>query len=328
MKKLLQALTVVLACCTVNLRASADPCKPDSSSQDIISKKQVDRWEQVLTSSGVLSAALMDNDFAVLAIVERYGDTNKISIQIKKKEQSLARAEFESKYHAVKGDSFIFGFKSGDPLTFVAAEVSNQSKAGGVLENLSAPVLVTTVVLSAIVPDKDLATFRAALTSKQIDAVRIALTSGQIDISVKDWNGQRLMEKFGCFYRYLDKRGLQTTQQLDSDHLRTLLSSALNQQLLGDTVMGRMAWPMRVQLVSFDKSTGQVIGQLEWPTLNSIHKIVGNVVGNKLIFRETEFIKKGKAALNCEYTMTASSLTTLDGIVACPESGEIHLVLK
>jgi len=68
---------------------------------------------------------------------------------------------------------------------------------------------VTTVVLSAVVQDNELATLRDALTSRQIDSFRIVLSGDvRIEKSVNDNNGKKLMEKFSCFYQLLDKRGI------------------------------------------------------------------------------------------------------------------------
>lgn len=194
-----------LACCFSPSQAWAQNCKPDNSGRDNISKQQVDRWYQALFSTGFGSSLMNTSQVSIIAIVGRYGTANSISIQIQKQEESKQNATFESEYHAVKGNQFYFGLKNGEPLAFVATEVSNETKAGGLLVGK----LITTVIMSAIVPDKDLATLRDALTRKQIDAVRIVLAGGvRIEKAVNDKNGQKMMEKFSCFYQSLDKRGI------------------------------------------------------------------------------------------------------------------------
>src|SRR5258705_13260349 len=80
----------------------ADSCKPDASSQDRITKKRIDEWVQVLSSSGFLSAALLDNDVTFTAYVKRIGDHNFIVVSVEKVEESMARAAFESNYHGSK----------------------------------------------------------------------------------------------------------------------------------------------------------------------------------------------------------------------------------
>lgn len=131
MKKHLLVAMSVLACCLASLSASAQSCKPDVSQKDRISKKQIDQWNQVLTSTGLLRAALMDDDVSITAMVGRYGDSVFVSIQIRKQEENLARAAFEPQYPAAEGNQFIFGLKNGEPLPFVATGIVNQSKAGG-----------------------------------------------------------------------------------------------------------------------------------------------------------------------------------------------------
>ncbi|MGQ0698793.1 MAG: hypothetical protein ACT4PZ_11195, partial [Panacagrimonas sp.] len=92
-------------------------------------------------------------------------------------------------------------------------------------------------------------------------------------------------------------------------------------QWTGESKDRRESWPMRVRLVSFDRSTGKLSGEVEWSTLNSINKIEGQLVGNELIFKETEFIEKGKAILGCVYTLTVQSQRSLVGSFQCGRAG-------
>jgi hypothetical protein len=147
---------------------------------------------------------------SITATVGRYGNLNAINLQIQKREESATNAAFESAYRAAVGKPFYFGFKNGDPVALVVTEVSNQAKVDQGLLVLDNRRGVTTVVLSAVVQDKDLATLRDALTARQIDAVRILLAGDvRIDKSVDDKNGKKMMEKFSCFYQSLDKRGIE-----------------------------------------------------------------------------------------------------------------------
>jgi hypothetical protein len=149
---------------------------------------------------------MLVTDIDLFAAVGRYGDINAVSIQITKKENDLARLEFESRYRAAQGDRFFFGLKNGEPLSFVTTEVSNQSTVE------QGTGLVMTVVLAAHISDQDLATLRDALTTKQIDAVRVALASGEVERSIDDKNGKKMLAKFGCFFRTLDAMGIDLTR--------------------------------------------------------------------------------------------------------------------
>jgi len=185
--------------------ASAESCDPDISGQDRVTKKQVQRWQQVLSSSGFLSEAMMGQSLAITARVHRDGDKNYIVIIIEKEEESVQNAAFESRYHAAKGDQIILGFKNGDPLTFVVTEVGNEAKKSGFIT----AKLKMSAVWAAEVSDAAMATARDTLTTKQVDAIRVSPASGdQVELSVSDENGEKLMEKFGCFYQALDKRGI------------------------------------------------------------------------------------------------------------------------
>jgi len=203
--KILRVAICVLMFCFSSSQTWAQNCKPDMSGKDNISKQQVDRWYQTLFSTGFGSSLMNTSQVSIVAIVGRYGTVNSISVQIQKQEESKQNATFESEYHAVKGNQFYFGLKNGEPLAFEATEVSNETKAGGLLVGK----LTTTVVLSATLPDKDLAILREALTRKQIDAVRVVLAGNvRIEKAVDDKNGKKMMEKFSCFYQSLDKRGI------------------------------------------------------------------------------------------------------------------------
>ncbi len=65
-------------------------------------------------------------------------------------------------------------------------------------------------------------------------------------------------------------------------------------------------WPATVKIVSYNQSSGRVEGEINWPSLNSVHKIVGKFTDTHFTFKEVEYIKKGSANLNCQYTTTLS----------------------
>ena len=106
----------------------------------------------------------------------------------------------------MQGNTFYFGGANGEPLTFVATEVSNNRRAqGGIFANK----FMTTLVLSAVVQDRDMAALRDAVSKKRIDAVRVVLANNvRIDKSVDEKNGEKMRDKFACFYQALDKKGI------------------------------------------------------------------------------------------------------------------------
>ena len=195
----------LLVCCFSSSEAWAQACKPDVSREDKISHAPTDIWMQVLFSTSFASNLVNTSEVGITATVGRYGSLNAVNLQIEKREESATNAQFESAYRAAVGKPFYFGFKTGDPVAFVVTQVSNEAK---VQQGFIAPTKgVTTVVLSAVVQDKDLARLRDALTSRQINAVRILLAGDvRIEKSVDDKNGKKMMEKFSCFYQSLDAR--------------------------------------------------------------------------------------------------------------------------
>jgi hypothetical protein len=207
-KSVLLVVMVFLTLCVATPIVRADSCKPDVSKRDLITKKQVDKWQQVLNSSGFLSAALMNDDVTFSASIERSEDGDFIMI-------SAEKVNGVGRYIGAEGDKIIFGFKDGEPLTFVVTEATNGTDADmfGKVHKSS----VWTAALSA----NQVAAMRVALTTKQVDAIRIdGQISGKIDLPVSDKNGKKLMEKFGCFYQALDKSSLPLTSTAADGHVK------------------------------------------------------------------------------------------------------------
>lgn len=186
------------------LNVLADACKPDMAGTDRITKKPVMQWQQQLSSSGFLAAALMDNDVTVTAFIARAGDKNLVMVVIAKEQENLARAAFESRFNAAKGDQLTFGFKDGEPVSFKVTGAVNRSQAVGLLT----AKLRMSAEWDAEVPDGDLAAAKTALTTKLIDTIRITQANGPIDQPVPEKIGRRLTEKFGCFYQTLEANGI------------------------------------------------------------------------------------------------------------------------
>lgn len=59
-------------------------------------------------------------------------------------------------------------------------------------------------------------------------------------------------------------------------------------------------WPFKLTLIGPDMNSS-ISGQIEWPSLDSIHQIVGSKTKTGITFTETADIKKGGAVLNCRY---------------------------
>lgn len=205
-QNLISVYIFMLVCCFSTSQAWAQDCKPNVSREDKITKERIDIWTQSLFSTNFGSSLMSTSEISVFATVGRYGTFNAVNIEIQKREESATNAAFESAYRGAVGKQFYFGFKNGDPVAFVVTEVGNEAK---VQQGLLSAKGVTTVVLSAVVQDNELATLREALTSRQIDSFRIVLSGDvRIEKSVNDNNGKKLMEKFSCFYQLLDKRGI------------------------------------------------------------------------------------------------------------------------
>ena len=76
----------------------------------------------------------------------------------------------------------------------------------------------------------------------------------------------------------------------------------------GKAISGKSgkSWPVNVKIVSCNQSSGAVVGEIEWTSLNSIHRIEGKLINQQFRFKEVAYIKKGGANLNCEYLVTVN----------------------
>lgn len=63
-------------------------------------------------------------------------------------------------------------------------------------------------------------------------------------------------------------------------------------------------WPFKLTLIGPD-ADDKISGQIEWPSLDSIHQIEGHKTATGITFTETGYIKKGGAVLNCIYNLNS-----------------------
>jgi hypothetical protein len=228
-------IAIYMLCCSLSsFQAWAKDCKPDVSGTDKITKQQNDIWVQnvFVTSfgSGLMSETAK---VSIFVTVGRYGNSSAVNVEILKEEESQQSAAFESSLRAVKGNRFLLGFKDGLPLSFVATAVANSTKVRNDVLDFGKGKLVTTVILSAVMPDETMATLRDAVTKKPVDAVRVFLAGDVIlEKSVKDGDGRKLMDKFSCFYNLLDERGigLATAGSKNQSQQSALVSNGLPSQ--------------------------------------------------------------------------------------------------
>ena len=206
--------------------ALAQRCKPDVSTRDKITKQQIDEWAQGLYQSSVLAAALTTtSEVNISGTIGRFGNENHLNVIITKQESNLGRALFESAYKAVKGNEFLLGFKGGDPVKFTADEVRNKTAADMFGK------LITTVILTSHIKDKDLLGLKESLTSNPVDAVRMVLANDlTIEQSVKEKNGRQFQEKLSCFFEFAREKGYITAQGAAGNDKVTKVIVAANEK--------------------------------------------------------------------------------------------------
>jgi hypothetical protein len=199
----------VMGCALLSAEARADSFKADVSRVAKLTKEQQDIWVQKVGGTGFGASLMGSKDMAVSVTIGRYGGFNAVNVEILKEEASAASASFDSSLRAVKGNQFFFGFKEGgEPLTFVATDVGNETKVRNDVLDFGNGKVVTSVVLSSALTDDALEGMREALTKKHIDAIRVMLAGDlRVEYSLEDKTGKKLMAKFLCFFEEMKKRG-------------------------------------------------------------------------------------------------------------------------
>lgn len=86
----------------------------------------------------------------------------------------------------------------------------------------------------------------------------------------------------------------------------TVASITSGKTLFGEAHQDLKRWPFELRITNYDSSTGGIVGNLTWQTLNSVHRIRGTLAGKRLEFTEVEAIRRGAAHLNVYYEITLS----------------------
>ncbi|KUO76572.1 MAG: hypothetical protein APF81_16710 [Desulfosporosinus sp. BRH_c37] len=84
---------------------------------------------------------------------------------------------------------------------------------------------------------------------------------------------------------------IKANQTIDGSESQTVNGNQLNM-------------PFKLHFTEYNASSGSFTGELSWTTLDAIHKVQGNISSSTLTFKETAYIKKGKAAIGPVYNLT------------------------
>ena len=199
--------TLLLVTCLLFISSTlwGQKCKPDYSQLDKIEKKQVDVWSAELYETSFGASLTKTSTVGITFSIGRQDTLNFVHLTLQKQEESVQNALFESSLKAAKGNEFYFGLKDGDPLKFIAVEVSNKTQTKTI--GLTAK-LITTVTLTSEIKSEDFQKIKDALTGKNIDAIRVKLEGDfVIDQNVKEKKGDKAKEKSVCFFSFLEEKG-------------------------------------------------------------------------------------------------------------------------
>ena len=94
-------------------------------------------------------------------------------------------------------------------------------------------------------------------------------------------------------------------------NLTSLLSA--NNPLNGEASGSKEKWPFILRVTKLNTSSGKIMGQIEFTTLSSTIKIEGILSKTALIFKTTDYIKKGDAVNGVIYTLYPDTKGKLKG---------------
>lgn len=269
------AAVCVLICSSPAVLKGADKCEPDVSKVDRITKQQQVVWTQALavTSAG---AEFWGSKSVRMAIgIGRYGSSSAVTLEIVRVEASGVSASFDTSLRAVKGSRFFIGFRDGgEPLSFVATDVANETKARSEILDFGKGKIVTSVFLSSTLTAEALAAMRESLTTREIDAIRVKLAGDLVfETGLNQKAGRTVMEKFQCFFDAMDRtvalasdpgiasaRGRYLRKGKDSDYL--LFNPDGTWSVLQDGHTARGTYEVEGEVISLISPKKKLLGRV------------------------------------------------------------------
>ncbi|MCD6184646.1 MAG: hypothetical protein J7K84_02465 [Deltaproteobacteria bacterium] len=142
--------------------------------------------------------------------------------------------------------------------------------------------------------------------------------------------GTQEEEKYRAKQQHLAEKK-RCAEQARFDRRKNVVLSAFSGSpvLKGEASNRKENWPFSLHVKSLDHSDGKWIGEIKWITLNAVHKVEGTIIGAKIRFVETDFIKKGNAIIGCIYTLDLDdNEIRLNGTWKCSQKGNVWINLR
>jgi hypothetical protein len=120
----------------------------------------------------------------------------------------------------------------------------------------------------------------------------------------------------------------ETTRSAQEDANKRFLADLKKAPFGGYATDGNETWPFTIKNIKLE-GNGQFSGEVDWETANARHRIVGTVRDGKLFFKEVAYIKRGKAALHCQYLLTFDGQDHASGRYSgCGRPGKVSITFK
>jgi acyl-CoA synthetase (AMP-forming)/AMP-acid ligase II len=185
----------------IGLKNFGDNCKPDLDQKDKINNTRNVAWQTEIYETPFGASMINTSELNLKVQFGRYGDQNILSLFFTKDEASAQNATFESQYKGEKGNEYVFGFSSGDPIKFNADQVNNNTK----LNNITGK-LVTTIIISTILSEKTIIDLKQKLDQSNLSAIRVNFAGAQrFEKDIKDRKSENFKNKFLCFFDFNSK---------------------------------------------------------------------------------------------------------------------------
>jgi len=200
MKKILTTLTLLFA--TIYLFAQ---CKPDQVSKDRITKEEIKVWGLEIVKVSLAEKLINDQNTtfpSIEAMIGTFGNKYVIRFNLIIVEKSKEKAYYASHKEGNENSEILIGFKEGgQPLTLKVSEATNEQKVN------KDGSFMTVIALSCNFDKEGIIKLKEILTGKTIDGIRCKLAGNKnMEGTVREKKGEKLKEKFTCFYEFISKQ--------------------------------------------------------------------------------------------------------------------------
>lgn len=180
-------------------------CKPDQKTKDRITKEELQIWGLEIVKVSLAEKLILDQNTtypSIEAMIGTFGNNYVLRFNLIVIEKSKAKASYAQIKQGDDNTEILLGFKEGgDPLILKPSDITNEQKM-----NNDGSVM-TLIGLTCTFNKDEIMALKNELVSKSIDGIRCKLAgSTKMEGTVRDKKGEKMKEKFICFYEHISKQ--------------------------------------------------------------------------------------------------------------------------